>query len=304
MQQMEALEPLRLFVHLSRTLHFARTAEACHVSPSALSRTIQRLEHETGATLFARDRRTVELTTEGRRLRAFALDVLASWERAEHDLRGTGDLRGALSIFCTVTASQSLLPDMLLRFRDAHPDVQIRVETGYAADALARLESGVDATIAALPPRLPRSVCAHSLVTTPLVFVAPAGAGAVSRAVDDRPVRWGEVPMVVPPMGLARDAVDAWFRRRGVTPQVYSEIASHEAILSLVSLGCGVGIVPELVLEKSALRERVRALDVRPRPGVFDVGVCALRRKLRSPLLAAFWDTVVRYGRGPSRRAG
>jgi hypothetical protein len=52
-------DTLRLFLHLSRTLHFLRTSRACHVSPSALSRAVQRLERETGWPLFERDRRSV-----------------------------------------------------------------------------------------------------------------------------------------------------------------------------------------------------------------------------------------------------
>ena len=58
-------EELRLFLHLSRSLHFGRTSRECHVSPSALSRTIQRLETEVGQPLFTRDRRSVELLPAG-----------------------------------------------------------------------------------------------------------------------------------------------------------------------------------------------------------------------------------------------
>jgi Mn-dependent DtxR family transcriptional regulator len=65
-------DTLRLFLHLSRTLHFLRTSRACHVSPSALSRAVQRLERETGWPLFERDRRSVRLTPEGARFAAHA----------------------------------------------------------------------------------------------------------------------------------------------------------------------------------------------------------------------------------------
>ena len=51
-------DDLRLFLHLSRTLHFGRTSRECHISPSALSRTVQRLERELGWPLLERDHRT------------------------------------------------------------------------------------------------------------------------------------------------------------------------------------------------------------------------------------------------------
>jgi hypothetical protein len=49
--------------------------------------------------------------------------------------------------------------------------------------------------------------------------------------------------LVLPAFGLARQAVDRWLKTRHVTPNVYSEVTGNEAILSLVSTGCGVGVV-------------------------------------------------------------
>ena len=290
--RIEAYESLRLFVQLSRTLHFGRTSRDCHVSPSALSRAIQRLERELGIVLFTRDKRNVALTDAGRLFRDYATGVLEGWAAFEERIhRGDGPT-GTLSVFCTVTAAQSFMPDILARFRAAYPGVHIQLETGYAADALAMLRAGTDLTVAALPARLPNSIAARTITVTPLVFVAPTSPGDVARAVDRRPVLWDDVPLVVPPFGLARDAVDAWFRGRGHRPAVYSEVASHEGILSLVASGCGVGVVPGLVLDRSSLRDRLRIVAVRPRLGDFHVGACVLRRRLPEPAVAAFWATI------------
>lgn len=289
---MKAYEDLRLFLHLSRSLRFARTAEECHISPAALSRTIQRLEKELGLALFVRDKRNVELTGAGRSLQQYASDTLERWERFARTLGEGETLRGTLSIFCTVTAAQSFLPETLGRFRETHPDVHIRLETGYAADALSMLERDVDVSVPALPDHLPRSIASRTLAVTPLVFVAPTQPGDVSRAVERRTIRWENVPLVLPPFGVTRDLVDRWFRDLGERPTVYSEVPSHEAILSLVAMGCAVGVVPRLVLERSALRNRLRAVNVRRPIGELHVGACVLRRRLREPLIAALWETL------------
>jgi LysR family positive regulator for ilvC len=287
-------DALRLFLHLSRTLRFLQTSRECHISPSALSRSIQRLERDVGCRLFERDRRTVRLTPEGTRLAAHAREVLDRWDQLTRELRGSSSaLEGTIALFASVTACQSFLPGILSGFRERFPDIHIRLETGYAVDALAMLAEGrVDVTVAALPARVPAPLTARVLLHTPLVFVAPASPCEVQRQIARRPLPWSEVPIILPASGLARADADRWFRRKRITPRIYSEVAGSEAILSLVSLGCGVGIVPRIVMDKSPLRAEVRALEVEPAIGEFRVGVCTQRRKLQSPLVRAFWDAI------------
>jgi LysR family positive regulator for ilvC len=120
-----------------------------------------------------------------------------------------------------------------------------------------------------------------------------------------RPLPWAELPIVRPASGLARASADRWFKRKRITPTIYSEVPGSEAILALVSLGCGVGIVPRLVMDRSPLRAEVRALEVAPELGEFRVGFCTQRKKLASPLVRAFWEAVGQAPDGPRRpRAG
>jgi LysR family positive regulator for ilvC len=286
---MRALDEVRLFDHLARTRHYGRASAEAHVSPSTLSRTITRLEAEVGVRLFDRDRRSVSLTPDGVRFQAFARDVLDAWERFQSG--GGAKVAGTLSLFCTVTASQTLLPDVLVRFRKAYPAVHLQVETGYAAEALERLEEGaVDLTVAALPARVPRHLLTRVIATTPLVLVAPARSPyKVSRTPS---AAWSRVPFVLPAGGLARALVDRWFRRIRVQPVVAAEAAGHEAVLSLVSLGSGVGIVPRLVADQSPLAARLRVLPVSVEMPSFDIAVCTVADRMRNPAVAAFWETL------------
>jgi LysR family transcriptional regulator, positive regulator for ilvC len=293
-------DTLKLFLHLSRTLHYGRTSRDCHISASALSRSIKRLEGEVGWPLFERDQRKVSLTAEGERFAAHARETLERWESLQQQLRSPSEaLRGTVSIFASVTASQSFLPRTLSAFRQAYPDIHIKLETGYAADALEMVQRGrVDVAVAALPDRAPPGLVTRVVLHTPLVFVAPASPCEVARQVALRPLPWAALPMILPASGLARQSADRWFRRRRVRPVVYSEAQGSEAILALVALGCGVGIVPRLVVEKSPLRGEVRPLEVEPRLGEFRVGFCAHKRKLASPLVRALWDVLDRPAEG------
>ena len=292
-------DSLRLYLHLSRTLHFLRTSRECHVSPSTLSRSIQRLEQDAGWPLLERDRRTVRLTPEGARFAEHARDTLERWERHQRELGGKGGaLEGTIAIFASATACQSFLPEVLSGFRQRYPEIHIKLETGYAADALEMLDRGrVDVSVAALPRTVPRALVSRVLLHTPLVFVAPTKPCEVERQCAARALAWDALPVVLPAGGLAREAADRWFKRHRVSPPVYGEVPGSEAILALVSLGCGVGVVPRLVFDKSPLRADVRvlpasALQGQDDLGEFRVGVATQRRKLASPLVRAFWDTI------------
>jgi LysR family positive regulator for ilvC len=144
-------------------------------------------------------------------------------------------------------------------------------------------------TIAPLPATLPRGVEARILASTPVVVVGPTVAGPVRDLVAGRRIDWGRVPYVLPERGLPRDAIDAWLAGRGIEPDVYAEIQGHEAILSLVALGCGVGVVPELVLASSALQDKVVVLPG-PRLAPLSIGLCVRGRSLSSPVVAGLWD--------------
>lgn len=288
-------ETLRLFLTLARTLHFGRASRECHISPSTLSRSIRRLETDLGWPLFERNQREVSLTAQGHRFREYALETLERWERfqVELDITRERELTGTISLYASVTACYGLLPRLLGRFRERHPGVHIELQTGDSANALSMLRQGVvDLTVAAVPERLPKSVQSRTLKHTPLIFVAPTQPCAVSRALVTEERDWTKIPLIVPKMGLGRELTDRWFKRQKQRPNIYGEVSGHEGILALVSLGCGVGIVPQLVLERSPLRGELRIVDDHPMVGGFEVAMCTRRRKLEIPHIRAFWDSM------------
>ena len=150
------LRNLELFLHLADSLHFGKSADAMAVSPSTLSRAIQRLEQETGCVLFERDNRSVRLTPAGEKLREFGGSLLQEWRRLKQELRRSDEpLQGRLRVFCSVTASYFLLPEVLERFRRRYPQLEIKLETGDPALAVDKiLADEADLAIAARPDAL------------------------------------------------------------------------------------------------------------------------------------------------------
>lgn len=286
------IREISLFKHLCTTLHFGRTSLECNITPSALSRTIQRLENEVGQKLFFRNNRSVNLTPAGLMFREYCEEALNNWHSFQNQLRNDDVLRGEISIYCSVTAILSILPRIFGRFRKTHPQVTIHVRTGDAAKALYKLQTReVDISIAALPESLPQDYRFIELLKTPLVFISskffPETVKYQKTEID-----WQLTPVILPTEGLSRTRADKWFADKGVSPYIYSQVAGNEAIIAMVSMGCGVGIVPQLVFEKSNLKDEVVQLETSPQLKPFTVGVSTLARNIENPVVRSFWHLV------------
>ncbi len=286
------MRDLQLFRHLASTLHFGRTSRRCNITPSGLTRTIQRLENELDQQLFRRNKRSVTLTHAGEILVRYSDEILNLHRKMRNELSGEGHLYGELSLYCSVTAILSILPTILERFKILHPQIQIHLQTGDAAMALDRLaQDETDISIAALPDNIPDDLEIIKLLKTPLIFIAPKNHDHIV-IYNDKKVDWQQTPLILAEKGLSRQRVESWFQANKWTPNLYSLVAGNEAIIALVSMGCGVGVVPELVLEKSTLKNSVQILTDAPSLLPFSVGVCTNKKNLPNPIVSAFWQNV------------
>lgn len=283
------IQSLRVYLLLCQNLHFGKTSAEVHMSPSSLSRLIQRLEDEVGHQLLLRDNRSVLLTPQGEQFRTYAFDAVAAWDEMLRNMQASSErLVGTLRLFASVTASQSILPDVLSRFRQDYPDIHIQLETGYAIDAIQRLGEGCDVVVASLSLGDEPTLVKNIVTSTPIVAVAVPELGHSLNAHGN----WSDIPLVLPRFGQVRDNVDSWIQREGFRPDIYSEVDGNEAILSLVALGCGVGFVPRLVLDSSSLKDRVIAINDMTF-GEFHVGFCTRPRQLQnSAIIRAFWSSI------------
>lgn len=297
------IRTLRYFLALAEDLHFGRASAAAHISISTLSRQIRQLEDELGVELFVRDNRSVQLTREGHLFTQYAREAVGQWSLVRTQLSELGgNLQGEVSLYCSVTAVYSLLLDLFNELKQAFPGIEIKLHTGDPDHALDRVLAGEDDfAIAAMPDSLPRGLEFEPITISPLVFIAAHQSEeflnlplSIKNSNDKRAFAelWSEVPMILPETGLSRRRLDSWFRELDLNPKIYAQVAGNEAIVTMVSLGLGVGLVPEIVLENSPVTDRVKVLPVSPALEPYNVGIFVQKKNLRNPLVGAFWSKV------------
>jgi DNA-binding transcriptional LysR family regulator len=242
---------LRYFVAVAERLHFGRAAAALHISQPPLSRAIRGLEEQLGARLLARSRRKVELTAEGARLYEEAKRVLDQLERAAREVgaMAAGE-SGRLRLGFVSLADYGVLPGLLKAFKAARPGVALALREMLSPEQATALAAGeLDFGLLLPPVAHPISGELEHLVMQSERFVAalPARHPAARRRGRLALRELSGEAFVMVPRDIAPglyDIVAGLAARAGFSIQVAQEAIQMQTVVSLVSSGLGVAIVP------------------------------------------------------------
>lgn len=284
---------LHLFLHLADSKNFSQTACQNFMSASTLSRQIQRMEEELGETLLLRDNRQVSLTEAGEKFRLFAQQNWQQWLQFKQSLSADPqELSGELRLFCSVTAAYSHLPPILERFRSRYPKVEIQLTTGDPALAVQQIQTQqIDLALAGRPAHLPNGIIFHYIDDISLSLIAPRIACPATQLLQQSPIDWQQIPFILPVEGPARQRIDQWFKQQKIKyPKIYATVSGHEGIVPMVALGCGVAMLPDVVMKNSPMISQVSTLAVDFPIEPFELGICVQRKCLEQPIIRAFWE--------------
>ncbi|MBB3000845.1 DNA-binding transcriptional LysR family regulator [Paraburkholderia tropica] len=303
------LRQLRYFVAVAEEQHFGRAAARLSMTQPPLSQAIRALEEALGVELFARTRRSVELTAVGADLLPEVRRILASADAlrplAQSLARGEA---GVLALAFVSTADYGLLPLLLRDFGARYPRVRLQLAEATSDVQVDELVAGrIDAglVIAPVPPRHAAQLAYLPVAREPLVIAMPAalsaqlGGAEVEADADDgwcaTPVNLrdlADVPLVVFPRHLApgfHDTIMDCYGAAGLAPRVGQEAIQMQTIVSLVSAGMGVALVPQSLrhLRRTGVVYRPLAQAV----PTIETGL-VWRVQEVSPVLAAFIEIV------------
>jgi DNA-binding transcriptional LysR family regulator len=301
------LRQLRYFITVAEEKHFGRAAARLSMTQPPLSQAIRALEETLGVELFARTKRSVELTQVGTDLLPEARRLLASAEAlrplAQSLARGEA---GVLSLAFVSTADYGLLPSLLRDFGARHPRVRLQLTEATSDVQIDELVAGrIDAglVIAPLPPRHAAQLSWLSIAREPLVIAmstemaarvegrggddgASAGAEWLDAPISLRDV--ADAPLVIFPRRLAPgfyDIIMDCYGVAGLTPRIGQEAIQMQTIVSLVSAGMGVALVPQSL--RNLRRTGVVYRPLRESVPAIETGL-VWRTAQVSPVLAGF----------------
>ena len=288
------LRQLRYFVTVAEELHFGRAALRLHMTQPPLSQTIQALEELLGAPLFARNRRGVTLTPAGSALLPEARRMLAqAQELPQLVQRAAAGEVGRLALAFVSSADYSVLPPFLRAYRAAYPQVQISLQEATSDLQLDDLlHNRIDAGL--LIPPLPDKARAEldylPVLREPLVLALPAGLPALKKKGKLALAALPALPLIIFTRAISPalyDAILSVFRDAGITPEIGQQAIQMQTIVSLVSAGMGMALVPQSV--SNLMRPGVEYRALAHTTPLVETGL-AWRRDNASPVLRGFLE--------------
>jgi len=291
------IRQLRVFDEAARRLSFARAAEALHLTPPAVTMQIKELEAGVGLPLFDREGRKVALTTAGEYLLVYARRVLATLKEAEAAMARLKHVETGVLDVGLVSTAKYFMPQLLARFREEHPGVELRLHVGANREQLVAWlrEAEIDLAVMGRPPR-ELATRAEPFAAHPQVFVAPAGhALAGGRSVAAAELE--DWPFIARENGSGtRKHMEDYFHAQHVAPRIVMEMSSNETIKQAVMAGMGLSFLSLHTIGLELRSGLIAVVHVEGTPIVRTWNVVQLSSRILSPAAEALRYFVLEHG--------
>jgi molybdate transport repressor ModE-like protein len=262
------LERLRILHAISAYGSVSAAADMLHVTTSAISQQIGKLEREVRQRMLEKNGRGVRLTDAAELLVKHADRIIALVEQAEAELEAHRDVViGDLSLAAFSTAARGLVPQALIRLRTMHPELRVELSELEAEVTIAMVSRGdLDLAIVVDWQNAPLNV-PEGLTRSPLLDDYADIALPLDHPLADRKELELEEIAAGPWISWSRGSIcDQWLlytlRSRAIEPHIAHMAAEYQTQLTLVAAGLGISVVPRL--GRGVVPAGVRIVPVRP----------------------------------------
>ena len=240
------MQQVRYFVALAQTLNFTRAAEQCNVSQPALTRAIQQLEHELGGPLFHRERGNTHLSELGRMMLPYLETIHAQTLAARAQAKAVKKLEKAtLKIGAMCTIGCNLMASLIVRFRAAHPEVEVVVLDGGAPQMVEMLDKGeLEIAVVGVPQELPEQLHQVPIFEENFVVLLPPN-HRLCASDPVRAIQLHEEPYVSRSNCEVFEPVRADLNGRGIFMRQVFSSPRDDWVQGMIKAGLGIGFFPE-----------------------------------------------------------
>jgi LysR family transcriptional regulator, transcriptional activator of the cysJI operon len=300
---------LRVFFHVHRAGSVTAAASQLHVTQSAVSQSLAKLEEELGAQLFVRRHRRLVPTPAAARLAAIVSPFVEALEAGVGEIhRAQHELSGVLRLGAPVELGAHRLPPMLAAFRQANPGVSFELRLGHPSEVLPSLEAGqldlafIDVFEA--PGGVAKAGLEQVEIMEELLVLAADHALEARTLQGSRAFgRLAQASFVE--YQPAAPAVRGWFRHHfGRVPprlELGLVVESVPAVITAIRHGMGLGVVPSHTIAAELHAGTLVVIGTRKRAIVNRVSLVRVLDKVPSRAEKAFVRFLERWPAKPPR---
>lgn len=246
---------LNIVREVDRQGSLTAAARVLHLTQSALSHAMRKLERALGTAIWLREGRNLRLTQAGEHLLDLANRLLPQLESTEATMqryaRGT---RGVLRIGMECHPCYQWLLKVVARYMPAWPDVDVDVKQKFRFGGIAALLDHEIDLVVTPDPESRAGLTFIPVFDYEQVLVVPRDHPLAGRRFVEPRQLAGEVLITYPVETGRLDIYNLFLTPAGVTPGAHRELESTDLMLQMVAAGRGVAALPRWLVEEHAAR--------------------------------------------------
>jgi DNA-binding transcriptional LysR family regulator len=290
---------LRYFNETAHSRSIRAAAERLHISPSAISRQIAKLEHELGAPIFDRRAQGMALTPAGEILQAKFEGMMREFSRVKSHIADLRDIQaGTVDVYCFQTAIESFLAPVIRRFNVQYPNVAFNVRMSSTDEAIEALGTGAAEIGLILNPPIRDTIASKEMFRDRMVVACAPSHPLAKRKIISLD-ELAEYAFVVTEISFGlRQQIDRTFTQHAFHPKIFCVTNSLALVKGLASAGSQCTLLPRFAVEREVAAGALATIAVREfatNPLVFSA--CTRKGHLLSPAAQIFVNTVHNYCR-------
>ncbi|WP_194455248.1 LysR family transcriptional regulator [Bradyrhizobium sp. CCBAU 53421] len=269
---------------------FTAAAADLGMTQSAVSRLVLQLERQLGVSLFLRSTRNVILTAPGREFTASIQRLLADLGAQVDNARALGEqIKGRLIISCLLSLTHHVVPEAVLKYRKAHPGVEIHLREGLGSQVYEDVRSGFADFGVGNVTALGQEVVSDDVVQESCFAILPSRHPLRDKSTLSLRELRNEAFVSLPTGSGLRQQIDSVATASGIVLKHSTIVEQFGTLYDFVGANVGISIVPASALPPRAPRGVIVKRLVSP-PLVRKIGILRLKNRPLTPAATGFLD--------------